>query len=483
MKTAVHPRRAIKPGRLLPDKYRPGPESLSARKPSQAAAEVAAADPHLNPTVAVIGLGYVGLPLALEFAGAGCQVVGLDIDPQKTQQLREGRAYLQGVDGSGLKTLLETNSFHPTTDFACLRHVQAVIICVPTPITEAREPDLQYIVETSRVVSRHLQRGQLVVLESTTYPGTTRDVVLPLLEESGLRCARNGAGGGAETDFYLAYSPERIDPGNRRFHLRDIPKLVGGVNPASAERAKELYQRVFGQVFVVSSAQTAEMAKLLENIYRAVNIALVNEMKLICQRMGIDIWEVIEAAATKPFGFTPFYPGPGLGGHCIPIDPFYLAWKAREYDLTARFIELAGEINTSMPYHVVQAIVDALNARDQTAKGARVLVLGVAYKKDVDDIRESPALKIMQLLLDRGAEVAYNDPYVPQLHRTRKYDFSHLRSVPLDTDTLAGFDCVVVVTDHSTYDFAQIVRDARLVIDTRNATRGVKCSCAQIVRC
>lgn len=432
-----------------------------------------------QPTVAVIGLGYVGLPLALEFARAGCRVVGLDIDSKKTEQLRQGRCYLHGVDASGLESLLETHSFYPTTDFRCLRGVQAVIMCVPTPVTEAREPDLGYIIETSRAVSRHLERGQLVVLESTTYPGTTEEVVLPLLERSGLRCAANGA----EPDFYLAFSPERIDPGNQGFRLRQIPKLVGGVNAASAERAKELYEAIFDRVVVVSTTRVAEMAKLLENIYRSVNIALVNELKLICQRMGIDIWEVIEAAATKPFGFTPFYPGPGLGGHCIPIDPFYLAWKARQYDIPTRFIELAGEINTAMPYHVVQTVVDALNARGRSVKGARILVLGVAYKKDVDDIRESPALKIMQLLVERGAEIAYNDPYVPRLSRTRKYDFSHLVSVPLDGDNLARFDCVLIVTDHSSYDFSQIAQDAALLIDTRNATRSLDCSRGKVIRC
>lgn len=435
------------------------------------------------PTVAVIGLGYVGLPLALEFARAGCQVFGLDIDTSKIQQLREGNCYLRHLDTSHLETLVETGLLHFTTDFKCLRQSQAVVICVPTPITEAREPDLQYVVETSRTVSRYLERGQLIVLESTTYPGTTEEVVLPLLEESGLQCPANAKREGPEPDFYLAFSPERIDPGNKRFQLREIPKVVGGVNAVSAERARQLYQRIFNEVVVVSSARVAEMTKLLENIYRAVNIALVNELKLICQRMGINIWEVIEAAATKPFGFTPFYPGPGLGGHCIPIDPFYLAWKVRQYDLTTRFIELAGEINTAMPYHVVQTVVDALNARGKAVKGARILVLGVAYKKDIDDIRESPALKIMQLLVEREAEVAYNDPHVPQLRQTRRYDFSHLRSVPLDGQSLSRFDCVVLVVDHSAYELSEIVRHSKLVIDTRNATRAIGCAHSKVVRC
>ena len=434
-------------------------------------------------TVAVIGLGYVGLPLALEFARAGCRVLGLDIDAGKTQQLREGHCYLQQVDASGLKDLVEQGLFRPSTDFKCLRQAQAVAICVPTPVTEAREPDLSYIVETSRVVSRYLERGQLVVLESTTYPGTTEEAVLPLLEESGLQCPVNAAPDGPDPDFFLAFSPERVDPGNKKIQLREIPKIVGGVNPASTERARQLYQRVFDTVVPVSSARVAEMSKLLENIYRSVNIALVNELKLICQRMDIDIWEVIEAAATKPFGFTPFYPGPGLGGHCIPIDPFYLAWKVRQYDMTTRFIELAGEINTAMPYHVVQTVADALNTRGQALKGARILVLGVAYKKDVDDTRESPALKIMQLLKERGAEISYNDPHVPQPGRTRRYDFSHLKSVPLNEKNLKSFDCVVLVTDHSAYDMAEIVRHAPLVIDTRNATRGVDCASTKVVRC
>ncbi|MFQ5737606.1 MAG: nucleotide sugar dehydrogenase [Acidobacteriota bacterium] len=435
------------------------------------------------PTVAVIGLGYVGLPVALEFARSGCRVLGVDVDSNKTQQLANGHCYLKHIDASGLKTLVDTGVFDPTTDFKRLRQAQAVVICVPTPVTEAREPDLRYIVETSRTVSRYLERSQLVVLESTTYPGTTEEVVLPLLEESGLKCPPQVEPERPEPDFYLAFSPERIDPGNNRFPLRKIPKVVGGFNPASGERARQLYERIYDKVVVVSSSRVAEMSKLLENIYRSVNIALVNELKLICQRMGIDIWEVIEAAATKPFGFAPFYPGPGLGGHCIPIDPFYLAWKVRQYDMNTRFIELAGEINTAMPYHVVQTVVDVLNARGKAVKGAQILILGVAYKKDVDDIRESPALKIMQLLAERGATIAYNDPHVPRLHRTRKYDFSHLRSVPLDAASLNRFDCVVLVTNHHAYDYSEIVKHAPLIVDTRNATRGIECSSGKVVRC
>ena len=441
------------------------------------------ADAPEHRSIAVIGLEYVGLPLALEFARAGCKVLGLDIDSSKIQKLLEGHCYLQHIDASGLKSLVETRLFYPSTNFRRLRQTQAVIICVPTPVTEAREPDLQYVVETSRVVSRYLERGQLVVLESTTYPGTTEEVVLPILEGSGLHCPANVKADGPDPDFYLAFSPERVDPGNKRFQLREIPKIVGGVNPVSAERARQLYQQIFDKVIIVSSARVAEMSKLLENIYRSVNIALVNELKLICQRMGIDIWEVIDAAASKPFGFSPFYPGPGLGGHCISIDPFYLAWKVRQYDMTTRFIELAGEINAAMPYHVVQTVVDALNSRGKPARGARILVLGVAYKKDVDDIRESPALKIMQLFAEKGAEIAYNDPHVPHLPRTRRYDFSHLRSEPLDEQCLSRFDCVVLVTDHSTYELAKIVRHAKLLIDTRNATHGIEVDSSKLIRC
>ncbi|MFQ5778320.1 MAG: nucleotide sugar dehydrogenase [Terriglobia bacterium] len=442
------------------------------------------ASPPQPPTVAVIGLGYVGLPLALAFGRSGCRVIGLDSDQAKVQQLLEGRPYLKDIDAAALKNLVETGLLQPTTDFKRLRQAQGVVICVPTPVTETREPDLSFVINTSRTVSRYLERGQVVVVESTTYPGTTEEVVLPILAESGLQCLPGQDAAAAPVpDFYLAFSPERIDPGNKRFPLREIPKIVGGINPASAERARELYRRIFDQVVVVSSTRVAEMAKLLENIYRAVNIALVNELKQICQRMGIDIWEVIDAAATKPFGFVPFYPGPGLGGHCIPIDPFYLAWKVRQYDMTTRFIELAGEINTAMPQHVVQTIVDALNARGKAVKGARILVLGVAYKKDVDDIRESPALRIMQLLVERGAEIAYNDPHVPRLHRTRRYDWSRFSSVPLAQESLAQYDCVVIATEHSAYDFSEIAQKAQLIIDTRNATRSVKGASAQIVRC
>jgi len=436
-----------------------------------------------SPALAVVGLGYVGLPLALEFARRGCTVIGLDIAPAKTGLLREGRCYLKHVPAEDLPALIQSNLLQPTTDFGKLSVAEAVIICVPTPVTEAWEPDLQFLVSTSRGIARHLTRGQLIVLESTTYPGTTEEVVLPILEESGLRCPKDTKSQQAVGDFYLAYSPERIDPGNSQFALAEIPKIVGGVNSSSTEKARRLYERVFKQVHVVSSTQTAEMTKLLENIYRAVNIALVNELKVISQRMGIDIWEVIEAAATKPFGFTPFYPGPGLGGHCIPVDPFYLAWKVRQHNMTTRFIELAGEINTAMPTYVVQAVAEALQGQGKGLKDARVLILGVAYKREVDDIRESPALKIMQLLIEQGATVCYSDPHVPQLPRTRRYDFSHLHSTQLNPATLKQCDCAVLVTDHSAFDIASIVEWSQLVIDTRNATKGIASTRGKVIRC
>lgn len=436
-----------------------------------------------SPIAAIIGLGYVGLPLALEFARRGSAVIGLDIDPEKIRALREGHCYLKHVPAQDLPTLIRTRTLRPANEMEVLREADSIIICVPTPITDELEPDLRYVVSTAREIARHLRRGQLVVLESTTYPGTTEEVVLPILEESGLRCPKGIQTSKDEPDFYLAFSPERIDPGNRRHVLADIPKIVGGVNPASAAKAREFYEFVFKQVMVVSSTQTAEMTKLLENIYRAVNIALVNELKLICQRMNIDIWEVIEAASTKPFGFTPFYPGPGLGGHCIPIDPYYLAWKVRQLNMSTRFIELAGEINTGMPKHVVEAIAAALEARGKALDRCTILILGVAYKRDVDDIRESPALRIMQLLVEQGAQVFYSDPHVPRIPRTRRYDFSHMASIPLDPATVRKFDCVVVVTDHSAFDMASIVQWSQLLVDTRNATRDYCKATRNVVRC
>ena len=435
--------------------------------------------------VGVIGCGYVGLPLALRFAEAGHRVVGFDTDPDKVSKLNEGQSYIGHIPGAKIQQYVRSRHFSANSDFSRLAELDAVVICVPTPLDQRREPDLSYVEQTARSIQPHLQRGQLIVLESTTYPGTTEELVLPILEQSGLRCpiAHGPDAEHVATDFFLAFSPEREDPGNKQYGLAQIPKLVGGVNPPSGRAAASLYAQIVARVVPVSTTRVAEMTKLLENIFRCVNIALVNELKQLALRMGVDIWEVIDAAATKPFGYMPFYPGPGLGGHCIPVDPFYLSWKAREYDFTTRFIELAGEVNTAMPYYVVEATANALNNRQKALRGSRILVLGVAYKKDVDDPRESPALKIMQLLIERGARVEYNDPYFPQLPKMRHYDFSHLRSIDLTRANLAAFDCVVIATDHSTYDYPAIVEAAPLVVDTRNATRRIPRNRDKIVLC
>jgi UDP-N-acetyl-D-glucosamine dehydrogenase len=435
--------------------------------------------------VGIIGCGYVGLPLALRFAELGHHVTGFDTDPAKVERLNAGQSYIQHISAEKIRRHVDGKHFGATTDFAKLRAVDAVLICVPTPLDERREPDLSYVEQTAHAIAPNLQRGQLIVLESTTYPGTTEEVMLPILEQGGLRCpiGRGPAAENVATDFYLAFSPEREDPGNKQYGLAQIPKVVGGVNPPSGRAATNLYGQIVSRVIPVSSTRAAEMVKLLENIFRCVNIALVNELKQLCLRMDLDIWEVIDSAATKPFGFMPFYPGPGLGGHCIPVDPFYLSWKAREYDFATRFIELAGEVNTAMPYHVVTAVAEALNDREKSLKGARVLLLGVAYKKDVDDLRESPSLKLMQLLIQRGAKLDYNDPYFPALHKMRHYDYSHMRSVPLTPETLASYDCVLIATDHSSYDYNAIVDSARLVVDTRNATRRVARHRERIVLC
>ena len=429
--------------------------------------------------VGIMGLGYVGLPLAATFAEGGFSVVGFDVDADKIDQLRHGRSYIRHVAADRFQTILRAGTFradgpafHPTTDYNLLAECDAILICVPTPLTENREPDLSYVTGTAATIGRHLRRNQLVVLESTTYPGTTDEVLREVFEADGLR---------AGTDFFLAFSPEREDPNNPQYNTRTIPKLVGGYTAQCGAVAAALYGAVLDKVVPVSSARVAEAAKLLENIYRSINIALVNELKVLFDRMDIDIWEVIGAAATKPFGFTPFYPGPGLGGHCIPIDPFYLTWKARQYDLTTRFIELAGEVNHAMPAYVVEKLMDALNERQRSLKGARILVLGVAYKRDLDDMRESPALKIIHLLLKKGAEVAYHDPYVPALGRSRHYDFN-LRSVPLTREELRRADAVVIATDHSSFDYAFIVNASALVVDTRNATAGITAGRAKIVR-
>jgi UDP-N-acetyl-D-glucosamine dehydrogenase len=435
--------------------------------------------------VGIIGCGYVGLPLALRFAEAGHRVLGFDTDPEKVHKLNAGRSYIEHIPQTKIQQFVISKHFAATSDFARLREMDAIIICVPTPLDERREPDLSYVQQTALSISPNLQKGQLVVLESTTYPGTTEQLVLPILEKGGLHCpiAQGPEAENIPCDFFLAFSPEREDPGNKQFGLAQIPKVVGGINPPSGRAAVSLYGQIVARVVPVSSTRAAEMAKLLENIFRCVNIAMVNELKLLCLRMGMDIWEVIDAAATKPFGFMPFYPGPGLGGHCIPVDPFYLSWKAREYDFATRFIELAGEINTAMPYHVVDAVANALNQQQKSLKGSRVLVLGVAYKKDVDDLRESPSLKIMQLLIERGAKLDYNDPHFKQLHKMRHYDYSQMKSVPLDPKTLSSYDCVVIATDHSSYDYAAIVDAAKLVVDTRNATRRIIRHREKIVLC
>ncbi len=435
--------------------------------------------------VAIIGCGYVGLPLALRFAEAGHKVTGFDTDPGKINMLNAGKSYIEHIPQIKIQQFVNSRHFSATTDFTRLKEADAILICVPTPLNEYREPDLSYVEKTGLSIQAHLQRGQLVVLESTTYPGTTEELLLPILEKSGLRCP---IGTGPENenvagDFFLAFSPEREDPGNKQFGLAQIPKVVGGVNPPSGRAAVSLYAQVVAKVIPVSSTRTAEMAKLLENIFRCVNIALVNELKLLSLRMGVDIWEVIDAASTKPFGFMPFYPGPGLGGHCIPVDPFYLSWKAREYDFSTRFIELAGEINVAMPYHVVDSIAAALNDHKKSLKGSKLLILGVAYKKDVDDLRESPTLKIMQILQQRGGQFDYNDPYFPQLHKMRHYNYENMKSVSLNPQTLGSYDAVIIATDHSSYDYVAIVDAAKLVVDTRNATRRVMRHREKIVLC
>ncbi len=435
--------------------------------------------------IGIIGCGYVGLPLALRFAETGHRVTGFDTDPSKIEKLNAGKSYIQHIPEAKIAEHVKAGRFGATTDFTKLREMDAVLICVPTPLDERREPDLSYVEKTALSIGPNLQRGQLIVLESTTYPGTTEELVQPILERGGLKCpvTRDAGSENVATDYYLAFSPEREDPGNKQYGLAQIPKVVGGTNPPSARAAANLYGQIVSRVVPVSSTRAAEMVKLLENIFRCVNIALVNELKLLGLRMDIDIWEVIDSAATKPFGFMPFYPGPGLGGHCIPVDPYYLSWKAREFDFATRFIELAGEINTSMPYHVVSAVADALNERQKSLKGSKILLLGVAYKKDVDDLRESPSLKLLELLTARGAKLDYNDPYFPALHKMRHYDFSQMRSVDLTPAVLGSYDCVLIATDHTAYDYQSIVDSSKLVVDTRNATRRVTKNREKIVLC
>jgi UDP-N-acetyl-D-glucosamine dehydrogenase len=421
--------------------------------------------------VGIIGLGYVGLPLALLYSEQKFSVTGFDVDERKVSTLREGGSYIYRIEAAEIKEA-RARGFDATADYARLTQMDAIIICVPTPLNEYHEPDLSYITNTAHSIAPHLRAGQLVVLESTTYPGTTEEVLVPILEKenrSGLKAAR-GQGSGAG-EFYIAFSPEREDPGNTSVARKDIPKVVGGLDPQAAELAAAWYGAIFNRIVRVSSPAAAEMTKLLENIYRCVNIALVNELKMLSLRMGLDIWEVIAAASTKPFGFHPFYPGPGLGGHCIPVDPFYLSWKAKEWDFRTRFIELAGEINTNMPYFVLESVAKALNRHKKALNGSRVLVLGVAYKKDIDDLRESPALTIIELLQKEGAQVSYHDPYFPVIGKGRKYDLQMKRT---GLDNLGQYDCVLIVTDHSDYDYPRIVKESQLVVDTRNATRGIQ---------
>jgi UDP-N-acetyl-D-glucosamine dehydrogenase len=416
--------------------------------------------------VGVIGLGYVGLPLVLRFWEVGFSVLGFDTDRDKVERLNRGESYIKHIPSSLVAEMTAPQGrrqrFTATHDMKRLSEPDALLICVPTPLTPSREPDLSYVENTTRDIAAALRPGQLVSLESTTYPGTTVEVLLPILSES-LTVGR---------DFSLVFSPEREDPGNPSYHVQNIPKVVGGITSACLENGVALYSQVVDRVVPVSSTQAAEMTKLLENIYRAVNIALINELKVLCLRMGLDIFEIIEASRTKPFGFQAFYPGPGLGGHCIPIDPFYLTWKARQYDLSTRFIELAGEVNTTMPYFVVQRVAEVLNEQGQALKGASLLILGAAYKKDVDDPRESPALKIISLLQSKGAKVGYHDPHIPHLRGGRNFPDLDLRSVDLSPENLAKADCVLLVTDHSAFDYAWIASQARLIVDTRNAFAG-----------
>lgn len=422
--------------------------------------------------VGILGLGYVGLPLAREFVNAGVRVVGFDIDAPKVKKLNSGKSILKTVSDECVKQMVQSKRFRATADMAGMKKVDAVLICVPTPLTENREPDMTYVENSCRTIAQFIQPGQLISLESTTYPGTTRELMLPILEAGGLKAGR---------DFYLAYSPEREDPGNKHFTTRTIPKVVGGLTPVCRDIAQQLYSVAIEKMIPVSSLEAAESAKIVENVYRCINIAMVNELKMVFDRMGIDVWEVIRAASTKPFGYHPFYPGPGLGGHCIPIDPFYLTWKARQFGMPTRFIELAGEINTDMPHYVIHKVMEALNDRRKSLNGSKVLVLGLAYKPDIDDVRESPSLELIELLKERGAKVDYNDPYIPQTHKQREYNLN-MKSKPLTEAMLKKYDCVLIATNHSVYDYKWIVRNAKLVVDSRNACADVKAGRGKVVK-
>ena len=422
--------------------------------------------------IGILGLGYVGLPLAMEFAHSGTNVTGFDIDDKKVKILNSGKSIIKNIPNSRIQEAIKAKKFTATSNMSLIKKVDAVIICVPTPLTENREPDMQFIVNSCNTIAQFLQPGQLITLESTTYPGTSREVMVPILERSGLKAGK---------DFHLAYSPEREDPGNKKFNTRTIPKVLGGLTPQCQAIAQMIYELAIDKIVPVSSLEAAEAAKILENVYRCINIAMVNELKMVFDRMGIDVWEVINAASTKPFGFNAFYPGPGLGGHCIPIDPFYLTWKARQYGMPTRFIELAGEINTDMPHYVIARTMDALNEHKKSLKGSKVLVLGLAYKPDIDDVRESPSLELIELLREKGAHVDYNDPYIPVTHKQRKYNLM-MKSKTLTPAMLKKYDVVLIATNHSDYDYNWIVKNSKLVVDSRNATSQVKAGRNKIVK-
>ncbi|MGA2586821.1 MAG: nucleotide sugar dehydrogenase [Candidatus Aminicenantales bacterium] len=422
--------------------------------------------------IGVIGLGYVGLPLVIRFAEEGFRVLGFDIDPQKVDKLNRGQSYIRHIPGEKIAKLMRSGRVEATTKYARLKEPDAVLICVPTPLNKNKEPDLSYIEVTSDEIAKYLRRGQLISLESTTYPGTTREILLPKFERNGLKAGR---------DFFLVFSPEREDPGNPKYYTKNTPKVVGGITRSCLAAGKALYTRIVDRVVPVSSPEAAEFTKILENTFRSVNIALVNELKILADKMGVDLWEVIDAASTKPFGFMPFYPGPGLGGHCIPIDPFYLSWKAKELNFNTRFIELAGEINTEMPEYVISRTADALNQRGKCLKGAKILILGIAYKKDIDDMRESPALEIIALFTKQGAKLYYNDPFIPKIPKVRKHDLG-MASSRLTPKFLSSMDAAVIVTDHTSYDYGWIVANTSLIVDTRNATKNVKKHRIRIVK-
>ncbi|MEY3172873.1 MAG: UDP-N-acetyl-D-glucosamine 6-dehydrogenase [Planctomycetota bacterium] len=435
-------------------------------KSTQLAAELASRINNRAARVGIIGLGYVGLPLISAFTNAGFKCLGFDVDDAKIQQLRLGQSYIRHIPSATITDWIQRGVLDPTSDMSRLHEADALLICVPTPLNESRDPDLQYIESTGRAIAKVLRRGQLVILESTTYPTTTRDVLVPILQQnpSGLTCGE---------DFFVAFSPEREDPGNPDYTAAGIPKVVGGIDQNSSNLAADLYSHAIVRIIRVDNAEIAEACKILENTYRAVNIALVNELKMLFDRMGIDIWKVVDAAKTKPFGFQAFYPGPGLGGHCIPIDPFYLSWLARRYGMSTRFIELAGEVNTFMPRYVVSRVADFLNDAGKPVRGSRICILGMAYKKDVDDPRESPSFELLELLLHRGALLTYSDPHVPVLPKMRHYHLPPMQSTPLTPEFLAEQDCVLISTDHSAFDYQFIAQHSRMIVDTRNATRNV----------